>query len=95
MADSDTPRRKRPRIGVRYQMELNFTTSEEKQTFLERLDRAKRRLSPGSRSYDNRELLVHLLSLVEDDSDRSSAATQTGSETSKDHPKPILECSGN
>ena len=76
-------------------MELNFTTSEEKQTFLERLDRAKCRLSPGSRSYDNRELLVHLLSLVEDDSDRSSAATQTGSETSKDHPKPILECSDN
>ena len=38
-------RKKRARRGFRYQMELNFTSEDDKQTFLSRMVRAKERLT--------------------------------------------------
>ena len=61
-------------------MELNFTTSEERQIFLK-----QRELNIDCQM----DVILHLM---EDDGNRGSAATQIGPETSKDHAKP---CSGN
>lgn len=61
------PRRKRPRHGVRYQMELIFDNDEGKFSFLSRLDSAKRRLATlsGRKTLDHRELLSALLDIIE------------------------------
>ena len=91
MAD-DTPRRKRARTGARYQIELNFLTNEDKKIFINRMDRAKKKLSGSSWPLDNRELLTALLDLLEDGSDDGDVTVH---QTNKDRfVKPMLDCSG-
>ena len=90
--DHDTPRRKRTRTGARYQIELNFLTNEDKKMFINRMEKAKKKLSESSRPLDNRELLTALLDLLED---RSDDGDVTVHQTNKDRiVKPMLDCSG-
>ena len=84
------PKKKRPRLGVRFQMELNFSSKDKKDSFITRLEKVKRYFSSrSSRSLDNRELLQCLLDLVDDEED-----FEPGESSRDDHVKSILNCSG-
>ena len=66
------PKKKRPRLGTRYQMELAFSNKYSKKEFLLRLDRVKRAfVAKQQRSIDNVELMNSLLDLVESGSGSS------------------------
>ena len=70
------PRKKHPRLGARYQMEIKFPSDESKKDFLSRLERAKSLLSSRQKHNVNKfsllaSLLVHLL---ESEQDCSSSA---------------------
>ena len=66
MADN-VAKKKRPRSGFRFQMELTFDDQDSKKIFLSRLDKAKGLLSSstGSRNVDNFALLSSLLDVFE------------------------------
>ncbi len=65
---TNVPKTKRPRLGFRYQMEMNFTDAESKKVFLTRLDRAKSSLSPsGLRNVENYKLISSLLDRFEEE----------------------------
>ena len=84
------PKKKCPRLGVRFQMELDFSSNDEKDSFLTRLEKVKHYFSSrSSRSLDNRELLQCLLDLVNDEEDFEPAESSRD-----DHVKSILNCSG-
>ena len=84
------PKKKRPRLRVRFQMELNFSNYDEEHSFLIRLENVKRYFSSrSSRSLDNRELLQCLLDLVDDEEGFEPAESSRD-----DHVKSMLNCSG-
>ena len=67
MAGSD-PKKKRQRLGPRFQMEINFADEEQKKSFLSRLDNVKQSLLAGSsRAVDNYKLLSTLLDHFDED----------------------------
>ena len=81
------PKKKRPRMGPSYQMEISFPKEDLKKTFLSRLDNARSSLSSsGSRNVDNYRLLSSLLDHFEE---------ALPSTTSPAQRKPILKQSGN
>ena len=83
-------KKKRPRLGVYFPMELNFSSNDEKENFLTRLKKVKRYFSSrSSRSFDNCELLQSLLDLVDDEEDFEPAESSR-----HDHVKSMLNCSG-
>ena len=62
------PKKKRPRMGPRYQIEISFPNEDLKKTFLSRLDKARSSLSSsGSRNVDNYRLLSSLLDHFEEE----------------------------
>ena len=66
MAESG-PRKKRLRLGARFQLEINFPDEDSKKRFLDRLDRAKSATSSDSCSkLDNYSLLSKLLDRYEE-----------------------------
>ena len=46
--ESCAPKKKHPRLGVRFQMELNFSSNDEKDNFLTRLEQVKHYFSSRS-----------------------------------------------
>ena len=91
------PRTKRARHGVRYQMELNFDTNDDKQALLARLDSVKRSLAPsGSLPLDNGRLLSLLLDKVESETAHSDSTVGTEDELQrgKSLALPMLDNSG-
>ena len=82
-------RKKRPRLGPRYQMEVSFTDESTKQRLLQRLDKVRRSLGSNVGNY---ELLSSLLDNYDDGSRTSGIGTGNDNPPSK---KPILSCSGN
>ena len=88
------PKKKRPRMGPRYQMEISFPNEDLKKTFLSRLDKARSSLSSsGSRNVDNYRLLSSLLDHFEEEAGLDSIVVP--STTSPAQRKPILKHSGN
>ena len=62
----NAPRKKHPRQGPCYQMEVNFPNEDSKKQFMSRLDKAKRLLSfDGLRVVDNFRLLPLMLNYFE------------------------------
>ena len=87
-------RPKRPRLGPRYQMEINFPNEDLKKTFLSCLDRGRSSLSSsGSRNVDNYRLLVSLLDHFKEEAGLDSDVVP--STTSPAQRKPMLKHSGN
>ena len=87
-------KKKRPRMGPRYQMEISFPNEDLKKTFLSRLDKARSSLSSsGSRNVDNYKLLLSLLDHFEEEAGLDSIVVP--STTSPAQRKPILKHSGN
>ncbi len=64
---NDHQKKKRPRLGPRYQMEIGFSDEDSKTTFLSRIERAKSSLSSNrTQSIDNYTLLSLLLDNFEE-----------------------------
>ena len=90
----NAPKKKRPILGPRYQMEISFPNEDPKKTFLSHLDRARSSLSSsGSCNIDNYRLLLSLLDHFKEDSGLDSDVVP--STTSPAQRKPILKHSGN
>ena len=74
----NAPKKKRPRFGPCYQMEISFLNDDSKKIFLSRLDRAKNSLSSsGSHNVDNYRLLLSLLDHFEEEPGRDSDVPPT------------------
>ena len=92
MAES-APRKKRSRLGARFQLEINFPDEESKKQFLSRLDRAKNATSSdGCPKVDNYSLLSMLLDRFEEADSTGDAALVT---TSPAENRSMLKHSGN
>ena len=85
------PKKKRQRLGPRFQMEINFSDEGQKKGFLNHLDNARHSLSAGSsRAVDNYKLLSTLLDHFDQDCvDVNDEAPSTSSRK-----KPLLKHSG-
>ncbi len=94
MATNNVPKTKHPRLGFRYQMEVNFTDEESKKVFLTCLDKAKSSLSSsGLRNVDNYKLITSLLDRFEEEMGLDSNGIH-GSVPIIPPPRPMLKHSG-
>ena len=81
MAESG-PRKKRSRLGTRFQMEINFPDEDSKRRLLSRLDTARKAVSTdGCSKVDNYSLLSMLLDQFEEARGTGDAAPVTSSNT--------------
>ena len=90
------PKKKRCRLGPRYQMEINFADEDQKKVFLSRLDSARGLLSScGSRGVDNYKLLSTLLDHFEAEHNRVADVGEVAPSASIPRQKrPMLNHSG-
>ena len=93
--ESCAPKKKRPRLGTRYQMELAFPNEYSKKEFLLRLDRVKRSfVAKQQRSIDNVELMNSLLDLVDVESESGSSQEHLSNKNVSKSAKSMLKSSG-
>ena len=95
MAAITEPLKKRARKGFRYQLEFNFASEDAKQSFLCRMEKARRFLaSRGSPPLDNREVICRLLDQLDLESQTTSQAECASTDEMHTHVSPMLEHSG-
>ena len=98
MAESG-PRKKRSRLGARFQLEINFPDDDSKKVFLSRLDKARNvTTSDGCPKVDNYSLLSKLLDQFEEARGTGDAAPVTSNTATADttpEKRSMLKYSGN
>ena len=92
------PKKKRPRVGSHYQLEINFPDEEARQDFMSRLDKAKQWLSrsssSSSRHIGNYGLMISLLDRLDKEMSDECSSSSSHAPHASIPVKPMLKSSG-
>ena len=92
------PKKKQPRVGSRYQLEISFPDEEARQDFMSRLDKAKRWLSrsssSSSRHIGNYGMMISFLDRLDKEMSDECSSSSSHTPHASIAVKPMLKNSG-